>query len=895
MQDQNKYYLGIDIGGSHFALGMVDASQMGLLMETVERYPVDGNLPAQDFLDQLLSAIRDSIQKFKKPIKGIGLSVPGPFDYANGVSHIRGLNKYDALFGVNLKLFLWTHLQDALPSPESIAFINDADSFVLGETYTNNLDKGKVLGVTLGTGIGSGFVIDGNVVTEHANIPNEGNIYNLPFKNKRVEDWISTQWFLETFTKTTGITVGNVKEIAEHAETLEKAKEIFEQYGQHLGEVMTSLSEVFKPDALVIGGSISKSYHLFNEAFEACFPVLPNIHITKGTAHAAILGAVIHLTIKQNKLSTKRNTEQYVMPMQADGSRTGEGYMVYPSFEISTGTVSMGVESLVDELPKTGCVLIDGYMGGYWEEFMARLSSELQKRNVKHINYAMASAYKEVSVIEEMVAPYLGGDDPVFGKIFPGDLKDFFDKEKLQSIKPEEGVLNIIYGPGAALSGWKGTVIYMDIPKNEIQFRSRAGQVTNLGNIMVADKKHQYKRMYFIDWPVLNRHKYQLLKDMDYVVDGQFEGDVSWCSGDTLRTALQEMSAHAFRPRPWFSPGIWGGDWMKEKFDGLAQNVPNYAWSFELIAPENGIVISKNGARLEVSFDFLMFQDNQAILGKAADIFGTDFPIRFDYLDTVNGQNLSVQCHPTLEYMRENFGENFTQDETYYILDADAGAQVYLGFKEGVQKEEFQEALEQSHAQAKPMPVENYVQTFDAKKHDLFLIPNGTVHCSGIGNLVLEISSTPYIFTFKMYDWMRMDLDGKPRPLNIERGVANLNMECQGDRVEAEYISKPRVVQSGNHWKKVKLPTHPKHFYEIHRFEFTDEMIIDTEEQCHILNLVEGTKIRVVAKNRSMDIHYAETFVVPAAVGRYKIENLGEGEAKVIQSNVKPEFCKTGF
>ncbi|MAU17107.1 MAG: transcriptional regulator [Muricauda sp.] len=895
MQDKKRYYLGIDIGGSHYAMGIVDTLEMRLLTETVERFPVDSGLPALAILDPLVSSIRGTIEGFRAPVMGIGISVPGPFDYDHGVSHIRGLNKYDSLFGVNLKLFLWAHLQDILESSEQITCLNDADSFVLGETYANKLGDGKVMGVTLGTGIGSGFVVDGKVATEGDGVPEGGNIYHLPFKGKSVEDWISTRWFLDTFSKTFGRSADNVRQIAEQADTSRQAREIFERYGRHLGEVMQELSRAFRPDVLVIGGSISKSYHLFGKAFEACFTVPQNIRITKGTAHAAILGAVIHLTIKQSKLSAKRKTEQYVMPMRADESRKDEGYTVYPSFEITTGTVSMGVDTLADELPKKGCVLIDGYMGAYWEEFMAQLSAELQQRNVEHINYDIASAYKDVAAIEKMVAPFLGGGDPVFGKIYPGDLEDFFDSDKLKSIRPTEGVLNIVYGPGATLSGQRGTVVYVDIPKNEIQFRSRAGQVANLGNIMVPDQKQQYKRMYFIDWPVLNRHKQRLLKDIDLVVDGQFGDSVTWCTGETLRNGLQELSSHAFRPRPWFSPGVWGGDWMKKRFGELAQNVPNYAWSFELIAPENGIVLSKNGIRLEVSFDFLMFHDHQAILGKAAEVFGTEFPIRFDYLDTVNGQNLSLQCHPTLAYMRENFGENFTQDETYYILDAVPGAQVYLGFREGVRKEEFRQALEESHDRAEPMPVEDYVQTFDAKKHDLFLIPNGTVHCSGIGNLVLEISSTPYIFTFKMYDWMRLDLDGRPRPLNIERGVANLNMDCQGDRVEAEYISRPEVVLSGDGWKKVKLPTHPKHFYEIHRFEFIGGMTVETDGQCHILNLVEGTKIRVTANGRSMDVHYAETFVVPAATGSYKIENLGEGTAMVVQSNVKQEISKTGI
>jgi len=230
----------------------------------------------------------------------------------------------------------------------------------------------------------------------------------------------------------------------------------------------------------------------------------------------------------------------------------------------------------------------------------------------------------------------------------------------------------------STLAGWEGQVIYIDMPKNEIQFRARAGRVPNLGNVFIEDKKHQYKRMYFIDWPVLNKHKQEMLGNIDYIVDGQYDGEISWTTGETLLEGLKEMSSHAFRARPWFEPGIWGGDWMKTKFKGLPQDVPNYAWSFELIVPENGIVLSRDGVRLEVSFDFLMFHDNKAILGEAAETFGTDFPIRFDYLDTVNGQNLSLQCHPTPGYLRENFGGKFTQDETYYILDA--GGQSVPGF-----------------------------------------------------------------------------------------------------------------------------------------------------------------------------------------------------------------------
>jgi mannose-6-phosphate isomerase class I len=261
-------------------------------------------------------------------------------------------------------------------------------------------------------------------------------------------------------------------------------------------------------------------------------------------------------------------------------------------------------------------------------------------------------------------------------------------------------------------------------------------------------------------------------------------------------------------------------------------------------------------------------------------------------LDTFDGGNLSLQCHPGSNYIHEHFGENFTQDETYYILDAGDTAKVYLGFQKNIDPDEFKQVLENSHLNNEKVNVSKFIQVHDAKKHDLFLIPNGTAHCSGINNLVLEISATPYIFTFKMYDWLRLDMDGKLRPLNIDRAFENLDFDRRGARAIDELISVPELLKRGSGYEIWNLPTHDQHFYSVHRLEFESSIDVVTENQCHVMSLVEGTRIRVdTAGGGHCEYNYAETFVVPAATESYRITNLGEGKAKVIQAYVKPDHC----
>lgn len=589
-------------------------------------------------------------------------------------------------------------------------------------------------------------------------------------------------------------------------------------------------------------------------------------------------------------LGTFRSTTQLLPPATHTPPPPG-AYDIYPAFPVGEGRIGLGFASLAARLAQEKTVVIDGYGGVLWEFFRRSLDREFSRLGISPQWTNVESALRSADAIGEMIAPYLGGDDPLWGTRFPGVLADFFDPASLEGLRPDPAAaMNIIYGSGAALAGWEGHLVYMDLPKNEIQFRSRSGSATNIGAGVPGTAKQAYKRFYFVDWPPLSRHKEALLPRIDTIADEQRPDEPAWMSGTDLRDALDRMSRNVLRPRPWFEPGPWGGQWIKQHIPELPQNAPNYAWSFELIAPENGLMLSSDGRLLEISFDFLMFHRSAQVLGDCAGRFGNEFPIRFDFLDTYAGGNLSVQCHPRPEYIRENFGENFTQDETYYILDCEPGARVYLGFREDIDPEEFRGELERSAREGTPADVEKYVNSEPASRGDLFLIPNGTIHCSGVNNLVLEISATPYIFTFKMYDWVRRDLEGNLRPLNIARAYENLYFDRKGERIKEEFISKPSIMLAGEGWQVVHLPTHPEHFYDVHRLEFEAEIEVETDNDCHVLSLVEGSSIILeTAGGMRQRFNYAETFVVPAAAGSYKLTNEGNSTAKVVKAFVKKE------
>lgn len=885
--------IGIDVGGSHVTVSLIDDSNSERQPQCLTRKEINSVEKPTVIVEALAGCIKEILSD-GDTVDAVGIAFPGPFNYEKGVSQILGVGgKFETTFGL--------HIQQALKNFTGLknvpfVFANDADCFAEGAYFRHKLNSRRTVFLTLGTGFGSAFMIDGDVVKHHLDIPETGVFYNQPFLDTIADACFSSRWLLSEYKRISGQSVKSVKAIADLNNEISKA--VFINFGNNMGTFLFPWLEKFGCEELVIGGNISRAKALFMPALTEKLNSLKiklNIVFCDNAEQSILKGATI-IAEKKNKvqmeqtIQPKRKTTQPLLPVNAV-VKTNEAYNVFPSLKTDS-EIFVGFNSLGNAIAKQKTIIIDGYGGVLWDNFRNHLNSVLVGKKLNVLWYDIDSCLKTPSEIEAMIKPNLNGDDPVFGKRYLGELSDFFDPEKLNLLQPDPTAdICIVYGTGASLANWNGKLIYADVPKNEIQYRMRAGSAKNIGCTDTLAYSQIYKRMYFIEWPVLNAHKELLLPKIDFIIDEQRIDEITWMQGSDFRNALDLMLEGPLRARPWFEAGVWGGQWMKNHIADLNQDEVNYAWSFELITPENGIVFEGNNHLLEVSFDYLMFRDNRKVLGKAANRFGNDFPIRFDYLDTFDGGNLSVQCHPRPEYIKENFGEKFTQDETYYILDCADDANVYLGFTEDINPEEFKNALIESQEKSEAIDIEKYVLKHKAKKHDLFLIPSGTIHASGINNMVLEISSTPYIFTFKMYDWVRPGLDGKPRPINVEHGFKNVYFDRKGERITEEFISKQTVVKEFANGRKVSLPTHEDHFYAVDRYEFTGEIEIETLGQCHICMLVEGDLAEVSAGQNSQKFKYAETFVIPANVSHYKINHKSDKKAFVVVSYVKDSWC----
>lgn len=562
-------------------------------------------------------------------------------------------------------------------------------------------------------------------------------------------------------------------------------------------------------------------------------------------------------------------------------------YTATPCYPPAGRPIVSGWDALAASLrPNTSLVAIDGPVVAGWPDLVSGLGQALEQRGLEAGFMEMRRWLLPWGRIQELTSSYELRDDPDFDYLASGQLSDLVRPPSHLEVKAG-GVL-VVYGPGASLVP-HDVLWYADLPKRYAEAAVVSGVGLNVGQ-PAGNGPGTTKRLFFIDWPLLDRHRDEIVSRVEFWVDMQDANSPAILDGATMRATLAELATRPFRTRPTFNTTPWGGHWAQRTLGQNPASV-NTALGYELIAPEAGVLIgAEDGPLVELPFQLVVAQHPVELLGeKVHRVFGPSFPVRFDYLDTVDGGNLSVHCHPKQDYMSSVFGWPYTQHESYYVMVGDESQRVFLGLREEADLDAFYRDASRADHDGTPLDITRYVRTFPAKPHQLFLIPGGTPHGSGQGNVVLEISATPYLYSLRFYDWLRQGIDGELRPVHVNHAFKNLDTGRRGAAVGRDLVQQPRILRRGDGWHEELLGALPEMFFEVRRTTLKPGAVAGdaTDGRFHVVNVVDGEGVLIEpVEGPAHSLVYAETLVVPAAVGQYTVQALGPGAVRVVKALV---------
>ncbi|MCO4292356.1 ROK family protein [Solitalea sp. MAHUQ-68] len=282
---KKKYAVGVDIGGSHITSAVIDLENGSIVQNSQSRMRVNAQGTPENIIAVWSECINTSIDLIgRENITGVGIAMPGPFDYDLGISYIKDQNKYDLLFGLNIKELLAKSLQLDL---NQLLFLNDAACFLKGETFSGAAaGSTKAIGLTLGTGLGSAFYFDHKA--------EDANLWCSNFRDGMAEDYISTRWFVRRYAELSGRETPDVKHLSELVSTDGTAQMVFEEFGKSLSEFTIPLIKEKKPEYVVIGGNVANAWDLFiNKLQDDAAKESPETKIVKAqlSEDAALFGA----------------------------------------------------------------------------------------------------------------------------------------------------------------------------------------------------------------------------------------------------------------------------------------------------------------------------------------------------------------------------------------------------------------------------------------------------------------------------------------------------------------------------------------------------------------------------------------------------------------------------
>lgn len=605
-----------------------------------------------------------------------------------------------------------------------------------------------------------------------------------------------------------------------------------------------------------------------------------------------------------------------------------EDYSPVNKAELSKKTVNSIVSGLqqvtgrlVNEIKKclenkaSLTICMDGYVGAEWSQVVNLLSGELTEQNMQVRVFNTESCHKSSQELDNMLSSNLPLDqekDPalLFGKLFKGGYETLFDEIKLNALKQElkerskddsgNKTVNILYGTGACFEGllpFCDITVYFDVTQKQAVLRIKNGKYKNLGDEHARPFKEIMRKCYYYDFELAMHLRMKLIKEdlIDFYIASDKMENMQLIPRKAFNEICSSLVNYPFRCKPVYLEGVWGGYYMK-KLRGLPEEMKNCAWVFDLIPLEVSLLVKAGDHIIEMPFFTFVCKEGVSLMGQeCVDTFKGYFPIRFNYDDTYHSSgNMSIQVHPPDKYIKENFNEHGRQDESYYVIATGHGAQTFVGLQEYSDTGGFIEAVKKSEIDFSQVDYEKYVNYIESKPGMQFLLPSGTIHSSGRNQLVLEIGSlTVGSYTFKMYDYLRPDLDGIPRPIHTYHGERVLDVNRTSSWIGQNLVQKPRILRSGEGWTEYIIGEHDLMYFNLYRYEFKKQIEGNTDGVFHVLTLVDGEKIAVYPKNnpeRCYIQNFLDVVVVPANIGPYVIENLGNQPVCVHKTCLKKNF-----
>ena len=562
------------------------------------------------------------------------------------------------------------------------------------------------------------------------------------------------------------------------------------------------------------------------------------------------------------------------------------------------------VATLADRAAKEGVVVaLDGYTTANWTVFVNLIAREccLLGLGFEAID-ANAATLKSGKEIDAIIDPLLIWDtkiDPtlLYGKVYKGGYQGLMDEIRTEAFKKavpasrQAGKISVVYGYGSLIPELRelyDVKVFFDLTPMKSMLRIRRGEYSNLGKERPGIINRTIRRCYYCDFECAVRNRHELWENNVpdwYVLDNDPQ-NLQLMPFGTFSDICAQLVKYPFRAKPCYLEGVWGGSYMK-KLRNLPDEMRNAAWVFDFIPMEVSVVVEAGDEKLDINYCSFVHKEGVNLMGEdCVKKFEGYFPIRFNWDDSYHSTgNMSIQCHSGGEYNVKNYNEFGRQDESYYVVVTGHNAKTFIGFRDDADIPQFFRDIEAADTEHKPCDYMKYVSYEESKPGLQVMLPAGTIHSSGRNQVILEIGSlTIGSYTYKMYDYLRLDFDGKQRPIHTRLGEENVRQDRRysviHDLESPEYIvQKPRLAASGEGWEEYILGENPQVYFSLRRLEFEKKCEQDTGGKLfHVLTLVDGDAVRVRSvrhPERYFDLQFMDIVCVPADMGRYVIENLG--------------------